>query len=152
MTKPRIAALAAIGVAVPAIGYAAGLERLLIASELAGPTHVVDALVAPLGEAAVGPGLGLGRELRARGIRCEVDTRGASLKAQLRRANALGARVILILGDDELAEGVVQVKDLDAHSQDRMDREQAVRIVVDRLKAASRSVDSRPPAPEAEKP
>jgi histidyl-tRNA synthetase len=133
------------GPAVPAIGYAAGLERLLIASDLEVRSNVVDALVAPLG-AAVHEGLVLARDLRKSGIRCEVDTRGSSLKSQLRRANALGARVVLILGEDEIAQGVVQVKDLEAHAQETMARDQAVRIVVDRLMAASRSVDSRPPA------
>jgi histidyl-tRNA synthetase len=133
------------GPQVPAVGFAAGLERLLIASEVEVPAGVVDAFVSPLGEAAVGEALRLARDLRARGIRCEVDTRGTSLKSQLRRANALGSRMVLILGDSELAEGVVQVKDLEAHTQERMPREQALRVVVDRLVAASRSVDSRPP-------
>ncbi len=132
------------GPQVPAIGYAAGLERLLIASELTIPDNGCDAFVAPLGE-GVAQGLVLARDLRKSGIRCEVDTRGTSLKSQLRRANAVGARVVLILGEDELAKGVVQVKDLDAHTQETMARDQAIRIVVDRLMAASRSVDSRPP-------
>jgi len=131
------------GPQVPAIGYAAGLERLLIASELAVPAHVVDALVAPLGN-AVAESLVLARELRSSGIRCEVETRGASLKSQLRRANTLGARVVLILGETELAQGQVQVKDLDAHTQETLPREQALRVVVDRLKAASRTVDAHP--------
>ena len=133
------------GPQVPAIGYAAGLERLLIASELEVAPNVVDALVAPLGAAAVSTALGIARDLRRSSIRCEVDTRGTSLKSQLRRANTLGARVVLILGDQELADKTVQVKDLDAHSQETMSVEQAVRVVVDRLVAASRSVDSRPP-------
>ena len=133
------------GPSVPAIGFAAGLERLLIATTVEVSAHVVDALVAPLGEAAAGAGLAFARDLRRKGIRCEVDTRGTSLKSQLRRANALGARMVLIIGDSELAEGVVQVKDLDAHTQDRMDRDQALRVVTDRLIAASRTVESRPP-------
>jgi histidyl-tRNA synthetase len=137
------------GPQVPAVGYAAGLERLLIASELDVPAGVVDAFVSPLGEAAIGEALKLARDLRRSGIRCEVDTRGTSLKSQLRRANALGSRMVLILGDSELAEKVVQVKDLEAHTQERMPREQAIRVVVDRLVAASRSVDSRPPAADA---
>jgi histidyl-tRNA synthetase len=132
------------GPQVPAIGFAAGLERLLIASEIEVGANVVDALVAPLGD-AVGPALVLARDLRKSGIRCEVDTRGSSLKSQLRRANALGARVVFILGEDELKNDVVQVKDLEAHAQETMARDQAIRIVVDRLRAASRSVDSRPP-------
>jgi histidyl-tRNA synthetase len=131
---------------VPAIGFAAGLERLLIASEVAAPVKGIDALVAPVGAAAIGAGLELARDLRRGGIRCEVDTRGSSLKGQLRRANTLGARIVLILGESELAEGVVQVKDLAAHVQERMARGEAVRIVLDRLVAASRSVDSRVPS------
>ena len=130
------------GPQVPAIGFAAGLERLLIASDFQVPSTVVDAMVSPLCDAAVPVALEMGRELRNSGIRCEVDTRGSSLKSQLRRANALGARVVLILGDSELAEGVVQIKDLDAHTQDRMERSAALRIVADRLMAASRTVDA----------
>ncbi|MDP8999244.1 MAG: histidine--tRNA ligase [Myxococcota bacterium] len=129
---------------VPAFGFAAGLERLLIASEFALPANVVDAVVIPLGGAAASAGLGLARDLRREGIRCEVDTRGKSLKSQLRRADALGARVVLILGESELLEGVVQVKDLDAHTEERMPPAQAIRVVVDRCVAASRNVDSRP--------
>ena len=130
------------GPQVPAIGFAAGLERLLIASEFEVPPSVVDAVVAPLGEAAIPVALEMGRALRKNGIRCEIDTRGSSLKSQLRRAEKLGARVVLILGESELAEGVVQVKDLDARTQDRMPRDAALRIVVDRLMAASRNVDA----------
>jgi histidyl-tRNA synthetase len=131
---------------VPAIGFAAGLERLLIASELGAEANGVDAMVAPIGEAAVSAGLELARDLRRSGIRCEIDSRGSSLKSQLRRANSLGARMVLILGESELAEGVVQVKDLDAHLEERLVRSEAVRIVCDRLVAASRSVDSRAPS------
>jgi histidyl-tRNA synthetase len=78
--------------------------------------------------------------------------RGTSLKSQLRRANQLGARVVLILGDSELAEDAVQVKDLDAHTQERIDREQAIRVVVDRLMAACRNVDAQTPPPSQERP
>jgi histidyl-tRNA synthetase len=130
------------GPSVPAIGFAAGLERLLIASELSSPTSATDTLVAPLGERAIAPGLEVARKLRRYGIRCEIDTRGSSLKSQLRRANQLGVRVVLILGETELADGSVQVKDLEAHTQETMAREQALRVVVDRLMAASRSVDA----------
>jgi histidyl-tRNA synthetase len=139
------------GPTVPAIGYAAGLERLLIASELPETESVIDALVAPLA-GAESAALVLGRDLRRRGIRCEVDTRGAALRGQLRRANTIGARVVLILGETELANDVVQVKDLAAHTQETLRRDVVVDIVVDRLKAASRSIDSRPPAGSSEAP
>ncbi len=131
------------GPQVSAIGFAAGLERLLIATDAQVSAHVVDALVAPLGEAAMAPGLALAREVRRAGFRCEIDTRGSSLKSQLRRANALGARLVLILGDSELADDSVQVKDLEARTEERMARAQALRIIADRLIAAARTVDSR---------
>ena len=132
------------GPQVPAIGFAAGLERLLIASAIEATARVVDALVAPVGPEALTAGLVLARELRARGVRCEIDTRGSTLKSQLRRANALGARMVLILGTSELADGVLQVKDLDGHTQERMPRDEALRTVVDRLALASRVGDARP--------
>ena len=81
----------------PALGFAAGLERLLIAAEPTGASPTVDAFIAPLGSAALAPALTLARELRAHNIAVEADTRGSSLKALLRRANSLGARLVLIL-------------------------------------------------------
>jgi histidyl-tRNA synthetase len=134
------------GPSVPAIGFAAGLERLLIASEMKSEAAIVDVFVAPLGDAAVDHALVLARDVRQAGLPCEVDTRGSSQKSQLRRANALGARVVLILCESELAEGVVQLKDLGGHTQERIARDAVVRIVGDRLIAASRGIDSRPPA------
>ena len=130
------------GPSVPAIGFAAGLERLLIASELNVTRTVVDAYVSPLGEGAVDHALVLGRDLRAGGISCEVDTRGTSLKSQLRRANGLGARMALILGESELAEGVVQLKDLAGHVQETIARAEIVATVVARMKTAPPKVAS----------
>jgi histidyl-tRNA synthetase len=115
------------GPATPAIGFAAGLERLLIASERAtAPATVVDVFVAPLDKAGHGPALTIGRDLRRAGIACEVDTRGGSLKSQLRRANALKARFAVILGDAELKEDMVQLKDLEGHAQERVARGELV--------------------------
>jgi histidyl-tRNA synthetase len=130
------------GPKVPAIGFAAGLERLLIASAAQASASVVDVFVAPLGDAALAPALVLGRDVRRAGLRCEVDTRKASVKAQLRRANALGARVCLILGDRELEGGVVELKDLAGHAQERVARADVV--------ARAAAVVASPPPPSAE--
>jgi histidyl-tRNA synthetase len=110
----------------PAIGFAGGLERLLIASTLEVSASVVDVFVAPIGEGTQAPALVLARDIRRAGLRCEVDTRKASMKAQLRRANALGARVCLILGDREVNEGVVELKDLAGHVQEKIARADVV--------------------------
>jgi histidyl-tRNA synthetase len=143
------------GPKVPAIGFAAGLERLLIASDLPQSGAVVDAFVAPLGEAQVAAALVLGRDLRRAGVACEVDGRGGSLKSMLRRANALGARVALVLGDQELSTGVVQLKDLSGHAQETVARERVVAVIADRLLGATPSslklpaVPTEPPPPPA---
>ena len=105
------------GPEIPGIGFAAGLERLLIASSLEVSPSVVDVFVAPVGEASHAPALVLGRDVRRANVRCEVDTRGASMKALLRRSEALGAKYALVLGEKEIAEGKVVVKDLAARTQ-----------------------------------
>ena len=111
---------------VPAIGFAAGLERLLAASSLAVSPAVVDVFVAPIGAPAFAPALVVARDLRRAGHRVEADTRGAGMKALLRRAENLGARVALILGEAEIADGTVMVKDLAARTQDKVTRADVV--------------------------
>ncbi len=137
------------GPKVPAIGFAAGVERLLIASELPQGGPVVDAFVAPLGDAAIGAALVLGKELRQAGVACEVDGRGASMKSMLRRANGLGARLAIILGDQEIADGVVQVKDLAGHAQERVPRSGAPSHVAKLLASAPSPGGAAPPPAEA---
>ncbi len=99
----------------PGIGWAAGIERLMM---LAGAPKAVPRPVAlvPLGEAAERKALALARELRRRGIAVELDYKG-NMKRRLQRANKANARAAVILGDNELAKGVVAVKDLDKGEQ-----------------------------------
>lgn len=126
----------------PAFGFAAGLERLLIASELPGPSSVVDVFVAPMGDAAHGPALVLARKLREAGVRTEADLRGASMKALLRRANTLGANYAVIIGDRELETGLYAFKDLGAHAQ----QELSVDALVTAAAAAIRARGTEVPA------
>jgi histidyl-tRNA synthetase len=96
----------------PAIGFAIGIERLLLATTAAASAARADVFVATVSpelrlDAAV-----LLRELRAAGLVAEADLRGGSLKSQMRRADKTGARLALILGGDEIARGVVQARDL----------------------------------------
>jgi histidyl-tRNA synthetase len=64
-----------------------------------------------------GPALDLLQALRRAGIRAEMAYRG-NLKRRLERANRIGARAAVILGEDDLARGVAQVKDLATGTQD----------------------------------
>ncbi len=105
------------GPATPAIGFAMGLERLLLAMPDVPETPALDAMVlAARPEHRLEATL-LSKELRRAGLKVDNDLRGTSLKSQLRRADKLGARVALILGDDELARGVVQWKRLVGEGQ-----------------------------------
>ena len=64
----------------------------------------------------------LSRELRDGGLRVESDLRGGSLKSQLRRADKIGARIAMILGESEVENAVVQLKDLEQKTQDEVPR------------------------------
>ncbi|MSP26363.1 MAG: histidine--tRNA ligase [Myxococcales bacterium] len=105
---------------VPAIGFAMGLERILAVTPLGAPRAGPDCFFAPLVESAVGRSLVLAKSLREHGVSCELDGRGQSVKAMLRRANAMKARLVAIVGQEELERGEVTVKDLDRHEQVRV--------------------------------
>jgi histidyl-tRNA synthetase len=125
---------------VPAIGFALGLERLVLAMPDAGAAVARPLVfVAPMGSAAIDEGLLLARELRQQQIPVELDGRGGSLKSMLRRANSLGATHCIVLGEAELARGVVQVKDLGGRSQEDLPRADAARVLAQRIRS------SRPP-------
>jgi histidyl-tRNA synthetase len=99
----------------PGIGWAAGIERLMMLAADPPPAPRPVALV-PLGEAAEHKALALARELRRRGIAVELDYKG-NMKRRLQRANKVGARAAVILGENELAKGMAAVKDLDKGEQ-----------------------------------
>jgi histidyl-tRNA synthetase len=58
-----------------------------------------------------------------------VEGRGGSLKSMLRRANAVGAKKAIVIGDGELDRGVVQLKDLEAHAQRDVPRAELAREI-----------------------
>jgi histidyl-tRNA synthetase len=118
---------------VPAIGFGLGLERLLLAMGPETPPKKPLLFLAPLGEAAILEALALAKELRCFGIAAEVDGRGGSLKSLLRRANTLGAAQCIVLGEAELARGIVQVKNLVDHAQEELARADAAKILADRV-------------------
>jgi histidyl-tRNA synthetase len=113
------------GKAVPAIGWAIGLERLVELcklGEVASSDLMLDAYLVAVGDEAACRGLILAEELRNQSpaLRIEVNSGGGSFKSQFKRADKSGARVALILGEAELANGVIGIKPLrkDAEQQD----------------------------------
>ena len=117
------------GPKLPAVGFAIGLERLLLASPVQTPEKAPRCFIAPLGAAGLAEGLKLARELRAQGIGTDLDGRGGSMKSMLRRADSLGARVCLVIGDSEVESQQVQVKDLASHSQELCPRADTLSVV-----------------------
>ena len=105
----------------PGVGFATGIERIIL--NLKEQQLGVPALPAPrvylahIGDSARLAAAVLARSLRSAGIGVVASTSGRSLKAQLRQANALGARHAVILGDDEVQKGVVTVRDMTLNEQ-----------------------------------
>jgi histidyl-tRNA synthetase len=94
----------------PAVGWAAGIERMamLIAQPATATAPVV---VIPAGDEAEAEAFALVQRLRGAGIRSEIGYRG-NLRRRMERANRQGARAAIILGVEEAARGVAQLKDL----------------------------------------
>ena len=108
------------------VGFAAGLERLVLAMPEGPEVGSPDAFVVALVDAARQPAHVLARDLRHAGLIALVDYDARSLRAQMKRADRSGARRVLILGDDELARGEVTVKDMSSGEQATVARSDVV--------------------------
>jgi histidyl-tRNA synthetase len=115
----------------PGMGFAAGLERILMVVGKNYRTAPVLPLlfVIGLGPESVGKTLKLAQDLRKIGITAVFDPLRRSLKAQLREANKLGADTAIIIGEQELKENTVQIKDLVTGSQKEVPYPDAVSFV-----------------------
>lgn len=117
----------------PGVGFAVGFERAMLALEAFGVDPASDApsciYVANAGAELRDEVFALTHELRAAGIRTEADYQGRSLKSQFKQADKLGARLILIVGGDELAAGKVKVRDMVSHDEELVDRSAIVEAV-----------------------
>jgi len=106
------------------IGFAFGVERLLLASKVTEdkPLSRLVFLIT-LGEPAKSAGVKILNQLRASGIPSEMDYLGRSLKAAMRAANDASARYVLILGEDELKKNVISLKDMSNSTQKEINLE-----------------------------
>ncbi|WP_392345784.1 histidine--tRNA ligase [Parasynechococcus sp.] len=119
------------GSATPAIGWALGMERLLLVLEAAAkadPDGAAARLTAQLpptiylvnrGEAAEAAALGLARNLRQAGVAVELDGSGAAFGKQFKRADRCGAPWALVIGDQEAEQGCVRLKSLRAEADEQ---------------------------------
>ena len=111
------------------VGWAGGIERLAM---LAGETPLSRRPIAviPVGSAAESAALRIARDLRHRGIAVELGFHG-NLSRRMKRANKVGARIAVLLGEDELKRKVGSLRDLDTGAQSEV----ALDTLVDRLAA-----------------
>ena len=112
--------------AIPGVGFAMGIERVIAALERA--CDITAWQFAPkggiwlisLGEDALAENMKLARQLREKGNRCGMELADKSMKAQMRKANREGADIVIIRGEDEIAKGTVVVKDMKEGSQETL--------------------------------
>ena len=133
--------------AVPAIGFAMGIERILALTGETAPLPGPSCYFAPLSAEAQIRSLVLAQRLRAEGLSCEVDARGTSFKSMLRRADSMNTRLCLLLGEDELAAGTIPVKDLLCRTQETVPQDRLLEAVDQALRQDA----AEDAAPEAEK-
>jgi len=106
----------------PAIGFAIGIERLvaLLEEDKESDEDTPELFIAGLGEAAERKVFDWVIELRKSGVWVEMDYASKSLKAQMKKANRLGAKKVLIVGDDELASGKGILRDMKTKEQEEV--------------------------------
>ena len=102
------------GTSTPGIGFAMGVERLLLETEAQGalkeaPSYV-KLYIASMSEQAKIEALKICYDLRLKGIGCETDMAGRSFKAQMKYAGKQGIPYLVVIGDDELGTGEVKIK------------------------------------------
>tara|TARA_Y100000815_G_scaffold1065_2_gene938 strand:+ start:489 stop:1754 length:1266 start_codon:yes stop_codon:yes gene_type:complete len=106
----------------PGIGFAAGMERILLAlgdDDLSGKTTQV--YIVGLGDGVRPTVAKLAEDLRQNNVRTNFDPLRRSMKAQMREANKCGATIAIIIGDKELVTGRAEVKDLSSGDQQKID-------------------------------
>ena len=111
---------------VAGVGFAVGIERLALLLPPREAEGRCDVFLMPLTAAALDEALRLQRALRDAGLAAMLDPEGRSFKSRMKQADKLGARFVAILGEDEMAKGVVTVRDMARSTQEDVPRERAL--------------------------
>ena len=118
------------GNSIPAVGFAAGIERLLIVMEQTGveipAPEVPTVYVAGMNAACRRKAFELASALREKGVIAEIDHMDRSVKAQFKYADKLGAKYVAVIGDSELEEGAMNAKCMATGESERVTFENAV--------------------------
>ncbi len=121
---------------VPAVGFAAGMERLLMVMEAEGAPFPadrgVDCYLAGMNDAGREAAFVLANGLRLAGVSCEIDQMNRSIKAQFKYADKRGARFVAVLGESELLSGEAEVKDMKNSTSERVSFAKLAQYIVEK--------------------
>ncbi len=120
------------GATVAGIGFAVGVDRIALALLQAArfvPLGAPDAVIIAIGPGATRQAIVVAKDLRAANLSVELLSPERKVKALLGRASKIGARFAVIIGDNELARGVVQLRDLKESAQQEVTVDNAVEIM-----------------------
>ena len=121
----------------PGIGFAAGVERLILTLEKQGKLPRINwgpqVYVSVLGESPQGTAFKLAQELRKRGIRTEMEMSSRSLKAQMKTADKLQVQLVIILGENEIARDIVLIRRMSDGEQRELALSEAVDVIQEEL-------------------
>jgi histidyl-tRNA synthetase len=118
------------GPSVPAIGFAIGVERLvMLLPEEKNYLRYPEVFLAALGEEAQRKGFALAQELRDAGVWVEIDYEGKSLKSQMRKADRMKAPCVVILGEEELKKNRVVLRDMATKMQEEVPLEEVIKRI-----------------------
>jgi histidyl-tRNA synthetase len=122
------------GPPVPGVGFGTGVERILLGlarSEVKPPAESAPTVyLVAMAETARAEVFALAHEIRSGGGRAELDYMERSPKGQMKQAGRVGARYAFIVGEDELANGTVTVRNLGSGSETRLARSAAVEMAL----------------------
>jgi histidyl-tRNA synthetase len=123
------------GLDIPGIGFAIGMERLisLLPKDKEFIRHP-DLFIAAPGKETHQEAYRLANQLHVEGIRAEFDYEGKSLKSQMRRADKLKARYVLILGEEELEKGRVVLRNMKDKSQEELPMPDLLNILKEKVR------------------
>ena len=123
----------------PGIGFAFSIERFIAAMEAEGVEWPIDegldCFVVALGDAAKDRSVSLVHELRTAGLSADRDYQDRKMKAQLKASDRQNARFTAILGEDELNENRITIKDMAAGSQDQVALEELAGYIKTKMEA-----------------
>jgi histidyl-tRNA synthetase len=96
----------------PGIGFGTGVERILLSANAPEEVSALDVFFVTLVPEARLPAFGLAAALRAEGLSCDLNYVDRSAKGQFKQADRVGARFVVVLGDEELASGICTLRDM----------------------------------------